>query len=436
MIERSEKLFEQAKNVMPGGVSSPARAFKSVGGTPVFFERAEGSWLYDVDGNRYIDYVASWGPMILGHAHPPVIEAVTTTAMKSTSFGAPTEVEMQFCELLTGMVPGVEKVRMVNSGTEACMSAIRLARGYTGKDKVIKFSGCYHGHGDSFLIKAGSSALTLGHPDSPGVTAGTARDTLTARYNDAGSVRRLLEENPGQVAAVIIEPVAGNMGCVPPEDGFLQELRRLCNEHGTLLIFDEVMCGFRVAPGGAQERYRVQADLVTFGKIIGAGMPVGAYAGRAELMDRVSPAGPVNQGGTLSGNPVAMAAGYTLVSELYNNPEIYTELDDKAARLEQGFREIFSESGRPFTINRVGSMLSVFFTDQTVRDFESATTTDLDYFKRYFHAMLEEGVYLPPSNFEALFISRSLDEEMIDRTLEAARNAVRRLQADKSNQSG
>ncbi|MGM0546480.1 MAG: glutamate-1-semialdehyde 2,1-aminomutase [Bacteroidota bacterium] len=425
MLEKSKKLFERAQQFIPGGVNSPARAFKSVGGTPVFIDKAKGSILTDVDGKEYIDYVGSWGPMILGHAYEPVIEAVKETAAKSTSFGAPTEIEVKMAELVKQMVPGVDKIRMVNSGTEACMSAIRVARGYTGRDKIIKFEGNYHGHGDSFLINAGSGALTLGQPSSPGVTVGTAKDTLTANFNDLNSVKNLLTEYEGEVAAIILEPVAGNMGCIPPQKGFLAGLRELCDAHDVVLIFDEVMTGFRVAMGGAQERYGVTADLVTYGKIIGAGLPVGAFGGKKEIMDVVSPVGDVYQAGTLSGNPLAMAAGYALLSELHENPLHYDELEEKTVKLATGLKELLLEHKVPFVLNQVGSMLSIFFTEEDeVVDFNSANTTDQAFFKIYFHEMLKNGIYLPPSAFESLFLANSLTDNHLEQTLEAADKSI------------
>lgn len=429
MLETSKQLFQRAQQFIPGGVNSPARAFKSVGGTPVFFEKAEGSILTDVDGKEYIDYVGSWGPMILGHTYEPVVKAVQEMAVKSTSFGAPTEIEVKMAELVRQMVPGVDKIRMVNSGTEACMSAVRVARGYTGKDKVIKFEGNYHGHGDSFLIKAGSGALTLGSPSSPGVTEGTARDTLIADYNDLHGVKELLMEHEGEVAAIIVEPVAGNMGCIPPKSGFLQGLRELCDAHDVVLIFDEVMTGFRVAQGGAQERYGVTADLVTYGKIIGAGMPVGAFGGKEEVMEVVSPVGPVYQAGTLSGNPLAMAAGYALLSELQATPRHYDELEEKTTYLYNGLGRVFESNEITATINRVGSMISVFFTEEDVVDFNSANTTNKEFFQSFFHHMLEEGIYLPPSPFESWFLANSLSKEMLDRTIEATDKSVRTITA-------
>lgn len=424
MLETSKKLFEQAQQFIPGGVNSPARAFNSVGGTPVFFEKAKGSILTDVDGKEYIDYVGSWGPMILGHSYEPVVKAVQEAAAKSTSFGAPTEIEIKMAELVKSMVPGVDKIRMVNSGTEACMSAIRVARGYTGKDKVIKFEGNYHGHGDSFLINAGSGALTLGQPSSPGVTEGTAKDTLTANFNDLNSVKQLLTEYEDEVAAIILEPVAGNMGCIPPQKGFLDGLRELCDAHDVVLIFDEVMTGFRVAKGGAQERYGVTADLVTYGKIIGAGLPVGAFGGKQEVMDVVSPVGPVYQAGTLSGNPLAMAAGYALLSELQENPMHYDELEEKTTYLYSGLKDVFAEQDVSAQLNHVGSMMSVYFTDTEVTDFETANTTNQELFKIFFHEMLENGIYLPPSPFESFFLANSLTEEHLDQTIEAASQSI------------
>lgn len=419
-LPQSEQLFERARKVIPGGVNSPVRAYRSVGGTPPFIKKASGVLIVDADGNEYIDYVGSWGPMILGHAWEPVVEAVRKAAGNSTSFGAPAELEVQIAELIISMVPGLEKIRMVNSGTEACMSAIRLARGFTGRDKIIKFEGCYHGHGDSFLIKAGSGALTLGTPDSPGVTKGTARDTLTAAYNDLGSVKQLFEENKNEIAAVIVEPVAGNMGCIPPVKNFLKGLRNLCNDHGSLLIMDEVMTGFRVAPGGAQELFGIRGDIVTFGKIIGAGLPVGAFGGKSEIMETLAPNGPVYQAGTLSGNPLAMSAGLALLTELKQNPGHYFELEKKAYHLEDGLKKAFSAYGIDHRINRVGSMLSVFFTGRDVTGYESVQRTDRDRFRIFFHEMLDEGIYLPPSPFESWFVSDAHNYEQLDHTIAAA----------------
>lgn len=409
---------------MPGGVNSPARAFKSVGGTPLFVKEARGSQIIDVDGNRYIDFVGSWGPMILGHAAPAVLKAVQDASFSSTSFGAPTEIEIRMAELVRNMVPGLAKVRMVNSGTEACMSAVRVARGYTGREKVIKFEGNYHGHADSFLISAGSGALTLGTPSSPGVTTGTAKDTLVADYNDLESVRKLLAGNREEVAAVILEPVAGNMGCIPPGEEFLEGLRALCDEHGALLIFDEVMTGFRLARGGAQERFGVIADLVTFGKIIGGGLPVGAFGGREEIMSVVSPDGPVYQAGTLSGNPLAMHAGFAQLSILENHPEYYVELEEKGAYLVKGLRKVLEGHGIEFRINQVGSMLSLFFTGEPVTDFRSASGTDQQFFRLFFHEMLNRGVWLPPSPFESWFLAVTHTTPMLDETIRAADEAL------------
>jgi len=419
MLLKSEYLYERAKKFIPGGVNSPARAFKSVGGVPVFFKKAKGSIITDEDGNKYIDYVGSWGPMILGHAYPPVVKAVQDASFNSTSFGAPTKIEIEMAELVQQMVTNVEKVRMVNSGTEACMSAVRIARGYTGKDKIIKFEGNYHGHADSFLIKAGSGALTLGQPSSPGVTEGTAKDTLNANYNDLDSVEKLLKKNKDNVAAIIVEPVAGNMGCIPPAEGFLEGLRELCDKYEAVLIFDEVMTGFRLSRGGAQERYNVWADLVTYGKIIGGGLPVGAYGGKKEIMDMVSPDGPVYQAGTLSGNPLAMSAGRALLSTLDKHPEFYVELEEKTDYLKKGLREALIKHDVDFTINQVGSMISIFFTKEAVTDFKSADTTDKAFFSKFYHQMLKRGIYLPPSPFESWFLSTSLTYSMLDKTIAA-----------------
>lgn len=415
----SKDLFERAQLYIPGGVNSPVRAFSSVGGTPVFFREAMGSIMIDVEGKEYIDYIGSWGPMILGHSHPPVLEALKNAADKSTSFGAPTELETNIAELICGMVPGVEKVRMVNSGTEACMSAIRVARAFTNRDKFIKFEGCYHGHSDAFLIKAGSGAITLGVPNSPGVTSGTAKDTLLARYNDLAHVEEVLEANKEEVAAIIIEPVAGNMGCIPPVEGFLEGLRILSDKHNAVLIFDEVMTGFRLSSGGAHKLYNIQPDLVCLGKIIGGGLPVGAFGGKKEIMNMVAPLGPVYQAGTLSGNPLAMSCGYTLLKELKDQPVIFEELENKTAYLEQGMRTIFEKHDLSVCINRVGSMLSFHFNISEVTNFDDACAADAEYFKKVFHGMLKRGVYLAPSAFESLFISRTHTKELLDRTLTA-----------------
>jgi glutamate-1-semialdehyde 2,1-aminomutase len=421
---QSKLLFDRAIELIPGGVNSPVRAFKAVGGTPIFFKRASGAYLWDEDDNRYIDYIGSWGPMLLGHAYPKVIEAVQKAASDSTSFGAPTRREVELAELIIDMIPTVEKIRMVNSGTEACMSAIRVARGYTGRNKIVKFEGNYHGHADSFLIKAGSGALTLGTPSSPGVTPGTAADTISARYNDIEQIRHIFTTQGNEIAAIILEPVAGNMGCVPPEPGFLDGLRMLCDEFGVLLIFDEVMTGFRLAPGGAQELYEINADLVTYGKIIGAGLPVGAYGGRADVMKVVSPDGPVYQAGTLSGNPLAMAAGLALLSELHENPTIYDELEAKTAYLEAGLHKVLTDINEPYSINRVGSMISIFFSDVPATSFDSAIKTNADRFKTYFHGMLDKGIYLPPAAYEAWFVSNAHTYEDLDATIEATRSVL------------
>lgn len=423
MLPNSEHLFSRAKAVIPGGVNSPVRAFKAVGGHPVFFHKAEGAYLFDEDGNRYIDYIGSWGPMILGHAHPAVVKAVQDAATRSTSFGAPTRLEVEMAELLCDMVPNLEKIRMVNSGTEACMSAIRVARGYTGRAKIIKFAGCYHGHADSFLIKAGSGAAAFGTPSSPGVTPGTAADTLTARYNDLQDVRRLFAEHGADIAAVIVEPVAGNMGCVLPQAGFLEGLRAMCDQHKALLIFDEVMTGFRLARGGAQEALEVDADLVTYGKIIGAGLPVGAYGGRADIMQVVSPDGPVYQAGTLSGNPLAMSAGLALLRILNESPTIYTELEEKTAYLQAGLVAVLTERGIPHTTQRIGSMISLFFSEKPVSNIDDVMASDIPRFNAFFHGMLKQGVYLPPAAYESWFLSNALTTADLDATIEAARHA-------------
>jgi glutamate-1-semialdehyde 2,1-aminomutase len=423
--ERSDKLFARARDLIPGGVNSPVRAFKSVGRNPIFIARAAGSKLWDVDGNEYIDYVGSWGPMILGHAHPRVLEALKRATDNGTSYGAPTELEVQMAELICQMVPSVEMVRVVNSGTEATMSAIRLARAYTKRDKIIKFAGCYHGHGDSFLIKAGSGAMTLSVPDSPGVPAAVAGGTLTAEFNNIDSVTRLVSENPAQIAAVITEPVVGNMGCVPPSDGFLSELRSLCTREGILLIFDEVMTGFRLAAGGAQELYSTMPDLTTLGKIIGGGLPVGAYAGRREIMELVAPSGPVYQAGTLSGNPLAMTAGYETLTVLRDDADFYRKLETNCAHLEEGISAVIKSLGLPLTMNRVGSMSTLFFTAMQVRDYRSALAADTKRFAVYFREMLKRGIYLAPSQFEAGFVSIAHSEDDIARTIEASQESLR-----------
>lgn len=415
----SQILFSRALQSIPGGVNSPVRAFRSVGGNPIFIQSAKGAYLYDEDGNSYIDYINSWGPMILGHAYEPVVKAIREKAESSTSFGAPTQLEIEMAELIKSMCPNVDLIRMVSSGTEACMSAIRLARGYTGKNKFIKFEGCYHGHADCFLVKAGSGVATLNIQTVPGVTAGVAKDTLTAPYNNLPAVEKLIEENKNEIAAIILEPVVGNMGCVPPQQGFLEGLRKLCDEENIVLIFDEVMTGFRLAAGGAQEKFKIDADLVTYGKVIGGGLPVGAFGGKKEIMEFVAPLGNVYQAGTLSGNPIAMIAGYTMLKELKNNPSIYKELDEKGARLEKSMNDILAGKNIPHRINRVGSMISVFFTNEEVINFETASKTDTGIFNKFFHRMLNHGIYLPPSAFESWFISNALTSEEIQKTLNA-----------------
>ncbi|MFK8296782.1 glutamate-1-semialdehyde 2,1-aminomutase [Capnocytophaga cynodegmi] len=424
LYRRSSELFAQAKKVLPGGVNSPVRAFNAVGGEPIFIREAQGAYLIDEDGRKLIDYIASWGPLILGHTYPPVIDVVTERAKKGTSFGIPTEIEIKIAELAVTMVPNIDKIRFVNSGTEACMSAIRLARGYTNRDKIIKFAGCYHGHSDSFLIEAGSGAITFGSPNSPGVTQGTAKDTILARYNDIESVKALFEANKDQIAGIIIEPIAGNMGCVPPKKGFLEGLRKLCTENGTLLIFDEVMTGFRLAKGGAQEVLNIQADIVTFGKVIGGGLPVGAFAARNEIMRFLAPEGPVYQAGTLSGNPLAMSAGLAMLTELNNNPQVFESLAKKTAYLHEGFDKVLSKTDIPYQINRFGSMISLHFNENPVVDFESSAKGNLERFKKYFHGMLAEGIYLPPSAFESYFLNDALTYEDLDTTIQALEKII------------
>ena len=427
LYKRSSELFAAAEKVIPGGVNSPVRAFKAVGGTPIFAKSAKGAYVFDEDGNRYIDYINSWGPMVLGHAFPPVVEAVIEKAKLGTSFGMPTEMETQIADLAIKMVPGIDKIRFVNSGTEACMSAIRLARGFTKKDKIIKFAGCYHGHSDSFLIQAGSGAVTFGSPNSPGVTQGTAKDTLLANYNDIESVRALVNVNFGEIAAIIIEPVAGNMGCIPPKEGFLEALRQICNENNIVLIFDEVMTGFRMARGGVQELLNVKADIVTFGKVIGGGLPVGAFAARAEIMNYLAPLGPVYQAGTLSGNPLAMAAGLAMLTALEQDKSVFQRLSEKTIYLEKGIEKALSENGISFTINRLGSMISVHFDSTPVVDFESAAKGDNETFKKFFHGLLDQGVYIAPSAYETWFISDALTYEDLDFTINAIEKVAKTL---------
>jgi glutamate-1-semialdehyde 2,1-aminomutase len=426
-ITRSKELFERAQQSIPGGVNSPVRAFRSVGGTPIFIKKAKGAYLYDEDGKQYIDYINSWGPMILGHAYEPVVKAIQEKVADSTSFGAPTELEIEMAELIKSMVPNVDLIRMVSSGTEACMSAIRLARGYTGRNKIIKFEGCYHGHADTFLVKAGSGVATFNIQTVPGVTAGVSADTLTAPYNDLEAVEKLVRENAGQIAAIIIEPVAGNMGCILPQPGFHEGLRKLCDEHGIVYIFDEVMTGFRLAAGGAQERLKINADLVTYGKVIGGGMPVGAFGGKKEIMQHIAPLGGVYQAGTLSGNPIAMIAGYTMLKTLNENRDIYKQLDEKAAYLRKGLDEVLKGSNTPYVINQIGSMISVHFSEKPVIDFISAASANNNLFNQFFHAMLAEGIYLPPSAYESWFISTALSKEDIDRTIETTNKFLKAL---------
>ncbi|MDP4201809.1 MAG: glutamate-1-semialdehyde 2,1-aminomutase [Bacteroidota bacterium] len=426
--EKSTAAFAKAKEVIPGGVNSPVRAFKSVGINPVIIESAKGCRIKDIDGNEYIDFVSSWGPLILGHANETILDAITKTAQKGTSFGAPTLLETEMAELIVKMVPSVEKVRMVNSGTEATMSALRLARGYTQRSKIIKFAGNYHGHADSFLIKAGSGAITLGLPDSPGVTAAIAQDTLVATYNDLASVEKLFVEQGNDIAAVIVEPVAGNMGVVPPAKGFLEGLRKLSTEYGAVLIFDEVITGFRLAKGGAQEYFGVTPDLTTLGKIIGGGLPVGAYGGKKEIMDMLAPNGPVYQAGTLSGNPLAMAAGLAMLKTLNETPNFYDELERKAKRLEEGLKANLEKTGVKGIINRVGSLMTLFFTESAqVTSFEEAMTSDTKKYADYFKTSLDSGIYQAPSQFEAMFISQAHTDEDIDRCIAASLEAMKKL---------
>ncbi|WP_109698550.1 glutamate-1-semialdehyde 2,1-aminomutase [Chitinophaga deserti] len=429
MFTKSQALFEKANKVIPGGVNSPVRAFRSVGGTPVFMQHAKGAYMYDVDGNRYVDYINSWGPMILGHAYEPVVKAIQEYATYSTSFGAPTELEITVAEQIISMVPNIEMVRMVNSGTEACMSALRLARGFTGRNKVIKFEGNYHGHADPFLVSAGSGVATLGIQSVPGVTLSVAEDTLSVPYNNLPAVEQLVAEYPDQIAAIIVEPVAGNMGCILPQAGFLEGLRSICDKNGIVFIMDEVMTGFRLAKGGAQELFNVKADIVTFGKIIGGGMPVGAFAGRREIMEHIAPAGKVYQAGTLSGNPIAMIAGYTLLKTLADHPNIYTQLEEKTNTLVSGLREAFGAAGVVYQINQIGSMMSVHFAEYPIVDFSSASGANNELFRRFFHAMLERGVYLPPSAFESWFICHALGQDDIDFTVEAAKASMQAIKA-------
>jgi len=424
MYNKSISLFERAQQSIPGGVNSPVRAFKSVGGTPIFIEKAKGAYLYDADGNRYIDYIASWGPMILGHAYEPVVKAIQEKAVLSTSYGAPTELEIEMAELIKSMAPNVDLIRMVSSGTEACMSALRLARGYTGRNKFIKFEGCYHGHADAFLVKAGSGLATFDIQTVPGITGGVSTDTLTCAYNDLEAVQQLVAAHKNEIAAIIVEPVAGNMGCILPAPGFLEGIRTICDAEGIVFIFDEVMTGFRLGQGGAQQVLNVDADLITYGKVIGAGMPVGAFGGKRAIMEKIAPLGNVYQAGTLSGNPIAMIAGYTLLNELKNNPSLYQELNDKTAYLHEGLNKVLTESGTPFVINRFGSMISIHFSEKPVTDFASASAANNALFNKYFHAMLKKGIYLPPSAFESWFLNNALTYADLDATIQATKESL------------
>lgn len=426
-ISLSKKYFEEAKKYIPGGVNSPVRAFNSVGGTPLFIKEGSGSKFRDVDGNEYIDYIGSWGPHLFGHNPSFIINALNDAIKRGTSFGAPTEIEIKMAKLITQMVPSVEKIRMVNSGTEATMSAIRAARGFTNKEKFIKFEGCYHGHADYFLIKAGSGALTLGVPTSPGVTKGNAADTLVAQYNNINSVKELFAKHKNEIAAVIIEPIAGNMGVIKVEDLFIQELRSICDEEKAVLIFDEVMTGFRVAKGGAQELLNITPDLTTFGKIIGGGLPVGAFGGKAEIMNKISPAGPIYQAGTLSGNPLAMSAGYAALSYINENPNIYSILEEKSSYLANGFTNNLTILEKDFTMNRIGSMMCMFFTEEKVTDFSSAIRSDTELYGKYFHQMLEQGIYIAPAQFEALFVSIAHSKDDLDKTIKAHYQALENI---------
>lgn len=427
MYEKSQQLFERAQQSIPGGVNSPVRAFRGVGGTPLFIQKAEGPYLYDVDGLRYIDYIASWGPMILGHAWQPAVKAIREYAAYSTSYGAPTKLEVEMAELIISMAPNVDLIRMVSSGTEACMSAIRLARGYTGRNKIIKFEGHYHGHADPFLVKAGSGVATFNIQTVPGVTPGVAQDTLTAAYNDLEAVKKIAAAHKGEIAAIIVEPVAGNMGCILPKPGFLEGLRSLSDVEGIVLILDEVMTGFRLAAGGAQERLGIRADLLTYGKVIGGGMPVGAFGGRREIMEQVAPLGNVYQAGTLSGNPIAMIAGYTMLKELKNNPSIYKELEEKTVYLRDGLDKVLKAWGQPYQINQLGSMISIHFSEHPVTDFASASAANNQRFKIFFHALLKRGVYLPPSAFESWFLNNALQKKDLDDTIAAVEASLKEL---------
>jgi glutamate-1-semialdehyde 2,1-aminomutase len=427
LYQRSSALFNLAQTVIPGGVNSPVRAFNAVGGTPIFAKSAKGAYVYDEDGNRFIDYINSWGPMLLGHAFPPVVDAVIERAKAGTSFGMPTALETEIAELAISMVPNIDKIRFVNSGTEACMSAIRLARGFTKKDKIIKFAGCYHGHSDSFLIAAGSGAVTFGTPNSPGVTQGTAKDTLLAKYNDIDNVKELVEANKNEIAAIIVEPVAGNMGCIPPVDGFLEGLRALCDANEILLIFDEVMTGFRLAKGGVQELKGINSDIVCFGKVIGGGLPVGAFAARDEIMSHLAPLGPVYQAGTLSGNPLAMAAGLAMLKAINTDKGLMNRLEEKTKYLHKGIADALNKKNVTHTINRIGSMISVHFSEDPVVDFDSAAKGNNETFKAFFHGMLNRGIYIAPSAFESWFITDALTYQDLNETITAVEDIAKNL---------
>jgi glutamate-1-semialdehyde 2,1-aminomutase len=425
--QRSSALFKEAQRHIPGGVNSPVRAFKSVGGTPIFIKNAKGARLYDEDGNSYLDYISSWGPLILGHAYSPVIQAIKDRSGKGTSFGIPTALENEMASFALKMIPNMDKIRFVNSGTEACMSAVRLARGVTKREKIIKFKGCYHGHSDAFLIQAGSGAVTFGSPSSPGVTKGTAKDTILANYNNLEDVEIIFKEHSDKIAAIIIEPVAGNMGCIPPKEGFLEGIRSLCDQNESLLIFDEVMTGFRLARGGAQELLEIKADIATYGKVLGGGLPVGAFAARNEIMKYLAPEGPIYQAGTLSGNPLAMSAGLSMLKALHADEHIYPRLNKKTERLEIGFRDVLKNKNIPYHINRLGSMISLHFTDKAVFDFETAATGDSKRFSKYFHGMLNKGIYLPPSSYESYFLNDALTDQDIDQTVNCFADVLKDL---------
>jgi len=426
-IDHSKEFFSRAQQSIPGGVNSPVRAFKSVGGTPLFMSKAKGAYLYDADGNQYIDYIASWGPMILGHAHDAVIKAIQEQTFHSTSYGAPTQLEIEMAELITGLCPNVDLIRMVSSGTEACMSALRVARGYTGKNKFIKFEGCYHGHADAFLVKAGSGVATFNIQTVPGVTAGVANDTLTCAYNDLDAVKKLVAENKNEIAAIFVEPVAGNMGCILPKPGFLEGIRKICDEENIVFVFDEVMTGFRLATGGAQQKLNIDADIVTYGKVIGGGLPVGAFGGKRKIMECVAPLGNVYQAGTLSGNPIAMIAGYTTLNILKDHPAIYQELEEKTIYLKDGLDKVLNDSGIDYVINQFGSMISIHFSKLPVTDFASAAAANNQFFSKYFHAMLKRGIYLPPSAFESWFLNNALTKEDLDKTINCSWESLKEI---------